>query len=276
MTQYRRILRALIAIALGVLTTLAIAVACGLFLQVPYGPPAFRPPALQRLFIADGRPWTIAEFQRPGLTACWWSELTRDYFSVRSTTPRPREEPSVLIRDLIAYDAANRDPNRPPTPNVDRPSHWGQFARGGIPPERATPPPLPSSSPYSIYPPRFIGADFGYGWPCTALWFQALGTLRGPLSVTDSVAGAFVVDGSPEVRGRPECRVIPYWPVWTGLLIDSALYAALWWLLLVSLARARRNLRRRRNHCERCNYDLRATPPDQPCPECGQPRAKPI
>ena len=62
---------------------------------------------------------------------------------------------------------------------------------------------------------------------------------------------------------------IPRRVLWPGLLADTTFFAALWWALLIAPGITRRALRRRRGQCPTCAYDLRATPPSNPCPECG-------
>jgi hypothetical protein len=50
---------------------------------------------------------------------------------------------------------------------------------------------------------------------------------------------------------------------------NTTLHAAALWALFLLPARLRQTLRKRKGHCPHCNYDLRATLPSQPCPECG-------
>lgn len=65
----------------------------------------------------------------------------------------------------------------------------------------------------------------------------------------------------------------PRWPAYlANTLIDGPILAAAILLstLLFRTLRARR--RRREGLCPNCAYDLHATPPNTPCPECGRPR----
>lgn len=64
-------------------------------------------------------------------------------------------------------------------------------------------------------------------------------------------------------------RVFPFLPLWPGLIANTLIFAAAWGGLFSLLRAARRALRRRRNLCPACAYDLRQTPPGSPCPECG-------
>lgn len=66
------------------------------------------------------------------------------------------------------------------------------------------------------------------------------------------------------------CLGVPHEPLWAGLVLNATLFTALWLPAPFALSGLRRHLRLRRNHCPHCNYDLRATPPASPCPECGR------
>ncbi len=271
--------RVALCLILGALTTFLVSAACGLFLRVPYGFPQYRPQRLTRTFIIADRPWVVHEIRRTGLTTCWWNELTRDYFTspppsdsgeIPPPSVPPQEDPAAVIRDFLARQSEHSNPNLPRPRVLDSPAHWGEFSSGRAPTRRTLPTLLPSSDPFARWPTNLTGADFGYGWPCIAFWYQTRGRIQGNASDIDSFAGALVIQGNPDVRGQPNCRVIPFWPVWRGLLIDIALYAVLWSLLLFGLPALRRAVRRRKGLCPHCAYDLRATPPNQPCPECGQ------
>lgn len=65
---------------------------------------------------------------------------------------------------------------------------------------------------------------------------------------------------------------LPYRPLWRGLLLNTGLYMVVWCVLLalgtVPFA-VRRAIRRRRNGCARCGYDLRGLVSGAACPECG-------
>lgn len=70
----------------------------------------------------------------------------------------------------------------------------------------------------------------------------------------------------------PRDRIIlPLCPIWRGLLADIAIFALAWSSLVATLRTTRSALRTRRGLCPHCAYDLRATAPHSPCPECGSP-----
>jgi len=73
----------------------------------------------------------------------------------------------------------------------------------------------------------------------------------------------------PRLRGR----VVPYHPIWSGVLINSALFGAMWLILVVAVYHGVRllfieTIRARRGRCVKCSYDLRGEF-EKGCPECG-------
>ncbi len=61
---------------------------------------------------------------------------------------------------------------------------------------------------------------------------------------------------------------LPLRPVWTGLLLNSALFSTCWALTLFSIPKIGRQIRRRRGRCPTCSYDLNHNLAPG-CPECG-------
>lgn len=118
------------------------------------------------------------------------------------------------------------------------------------------------------------------GWPMTVVWgWRAEG-----LSMEVAEAGYFMV---PSLRDAVEsfgssastsgtqpvtayARIeMPWMPYWFGLLVNSGVYGAAWWVLLVGRAVVRRAVRRGRGRCGACGYDLRGLTGPRVCPECG-------
>lgn len=117
------------------------------------------------------------------------------------------------------------------------------------------------------------GMEHATGWPVLAAWYclseeylPGRHKLEGGVDLKSGLdAGGFLSDAS-------SYRALPLHPIWPGLLIDTAFYAALWLLPLGALRTARRAYRRSRNHCPNCAYDLTGIGPSHSrltCPECG-------
>lgn len=119
------------------------------------------------------------------------------------------------------------------------------------------------------------------GWPAPALWSEfdfdrqvLIGSPRsGPYVTTSSGAVNVlrVVGHSDFARfsevGYP-CLALPFRPLWLGLGFNTALYAGLWAMLLLTSTVTQRVVRRRRGRCTACGYDLRGDY-TAGCPECG-------
>lgn len=103
------------------------------------------------------------------------------------------------------------------------------------------------------------------GWPFPCLW-------DGCVEDRDEsvVDGAGVVIGSRAVPANAmSTDRIPMRPLWDGLLLDTAIFAIPWFVLLYLLAGPRSirgAWRLARGQCPRCRYDVRA---QSRCPECG-------
>ncbi len=120
-------------------------------------------------------------------------------------------------------------------------------------------------------------ANYAYidatGWPMLALWCSyelerpAPGTLIARAQGAISLPGKIRSKGSWYGGGYPPS--LPLRPRWSGLLLNSLFYSAFVALPVFGIPAARRSLRRRAGRCQQCGYDLRATQPARPCPECG-------
>lgn len=120
--------------------------------------------------------------------------------------------------------------------------------------------------------------DDARGWPWLALYcefepvnpWSAVGeyTVEGGISLPISLVSTPRITGFDPFGGHnfADVRALPYRPIWPGFLFNTAIYAAAWLLILSFLPLIRRRLRLHRNHCPRCNYDLRGL---AGCPECG-------
>ena len=110
--------------------------------------------------------------------------------------------------------------------------------------------------------------NLAYGWPLVAVWYglQWIDIARTPSQY--EVWGALDL-GPADVSGTTLPRVLPYRPIWRGVLINTLFYAVLLWLLIPGPFVLRRLIRLKRGRCPKCGYDLRGQLPGAGCPECG-------
>ncbi len=114
------------------------------------------------------------------------------------------------------------------------------------------------------------------GWPLVCFYSEYLLTPN----FGHGTRGSFTMPGTRvrhygDLFGRNKSVELPYIPIWPNFAIDSAIYSAAWWLLLIAPLTIRSTLRRRRGRCPACGYNLSATPAPLPCPECGHTRNLP-
>lgn len=117
--------------------------------------------------------------------------------------------------------------------------------------------------------------ELAYGWP----WRSAHALLARDHFLPHSPTNPRAVSGIRLADRRlwtPKytlwlSRALPTVPIWPGLLAGSAAFASAWGASILGVGAMRRWSRRRRGCCVRCAYDLSATPPGAPCPECGTP-----
>lgn len=111
------------------------------------------------------------------------------------------------------------------------------------------------------------------GWPMLALWCEYK-----MLPAPSGQKAEFPVSGAVEIGLKPWAipgmaglgpprRVLPYRPIWTGIVLNSLIYAFAIWLLVVGPRALRRMSRRRRNLCPACAYPVGSSPV---CTECGR------
>jgi hypothetical protein len=96
------------------------------------------------------------------------------------------------------------------------------------------------------------------GWPVRSFWWSEEVRSR-----DEPVRGFFLIR-----LGRSE-HPFAYQPIWRGLLINTAFYGGIIWLLWFDPGMIRRGVRRQRGLCVRCGYDLRGGSAGGACPECG-------
>ncbi len=131
-----------------------------------------------------------------------------------------------------------------PTVNQDR--SWGRL------------PKVLGSSNYGTVP---AGGQDARGWPFLALWCH----LDEAAPSGHTVRGGITLSSASVTTGA--ARVLPWLPIWRGLILNMLIYAAAWLVVILVYRRLRAAVRRRRGRCPRCNYDRRKSA--GPCPECG-------
>ncbi len=107
------------------------------------------------------------------------------------------------------------------------------------------------------------GGQDARGWPFLALWCE----------VDEGVPSGYTTRGgialSPASSTIGAARILPYFPIWRGLVYDTLIYAAAWLAAIISFRRVRAIVRARSGLCPRCAYDRHGGPAG-PCPECGR------
>lgn len=65
-------------------------------------------------------------------------------------------------------------------------------------------------------------------------------------------------------------HLLPTFPLWPGLLANTAFYGGAWAVLIFTPLFVRRWLRARRGGCAGCGYSREGLKAEAPCPECGR------
>ncbi len=262
----RRVVVTLLMCAfLGALTTLATALAAAVFVRID------RAPANIALDGDHVKPFLIG-LERPGASRVVWFAKERVYSSY-TDRPTPANASSVGV------------------------ACWS-FASGrrGDPATTTEPMKLPERLAEVIEPEPHVawgGALDRRGFPFLAFEGLIVGAyLDDPRLETDPDSGlpkifrsehafsAREIDrlldqvgidapGPPDRQNLMTERVVPYRPLWGGLVANTLIYGSIWWVLLFGVASTRRALRRRHGRCGSCGYRLS---PDlgERCPECGR------
>ena len=173
---------------------------------------------------------------RPLSSAEWWSvSRTETFGGVRYTS-------TVMVR-AIQYKETETDFMLPQWVDLPTPETLG-------PPFR--------NEHYEIVEAR--------GWPWPALLYRFSGFGRAQVR-SGEVAGGFALEPwSTAAWYSP--RVLPFTPIWPGLLGNIAVLSLAWLIVLTGFSEGRRAWRRSQSRCAECGYLLVGYKHER-CPECG-------
>lgn len=251
--------RAALSLVLGLGTSVAVAWAIAAWAPLP-----MQPPMMGGSFMHWDRVWHAVVRRSTGREIINWGWATSDYITAplhpnasdAETTQyetRIKQMTSQQILDELRENTLQVLAQRPGYVMHDQPASWGTFSSASLPAE-----------------PMQMGADWSFGWPKRSLWFQ----VRARRSL-NTVSGD-VIEGGRVIAGMPSAvlhnfRALPLWPLWNGLIVNTLIYASIWFALLSVPAIMQRRLRIRRGRCPKCGYVLH---PDahRGCPECGHDR----
>lgn len=112
-----------------------------------------------------------------------------------------------------------------------------------------------------------------FGWPCLAMWCEGQRSTTTPGgsrlmnpqgAIMFRIPRAFHWTTSKPYR----IRNIPLRPIWRGTIVNSMVFATVFWGALFAWRDARRLIRQRRGLCAFCGYPRGAA---ERCTECGRP-----
>ena len=149
---------------------------------------------------------------------------------------------------------------------------WGNLIGEG---DREDPLSVPSQTMFAM-PPTFRGdqgTEHWVGWPALA-WqvrWRRHPSYYGEYGGADLQGGLFLGGLRNTNPWTPTTQVLPFQARWPGALLDVSFWWMVWLtvgVLFAALGIARRWIRRKRNQCASCGYDLRGQESSK-CSECG-------
>jgi hypothetical protein len=233
--------RVLLHLTLGFLTTAAVVIALSHLIPIQKAPP--------RVAI-DGdhlQPWLI-QLSFPGARRTIWFEKGRIY---NHAGVGPQGGSSAAVSCWSFATSTRNDP---------------RLVRGEIevPPEVQEP---TQSNPQVAWG----GCLDERGWPFPAAKAGVLGIMDPKAPAIYRIDWGVQLKSDTTTNSRnslADVRVVPWRPIWTGLLLNTAIFSAAWWALLLVPRTIIARRRSRRGVCPKCGYDL-AGLATAVCPECG-------
>lgn len=112
------------------------------------------------------------------------------------------------------------------------------------------------------------------GWPFPCFWCEFTMETDAAFQISAKAHGAIQIPSIRQSKGRwsgTYPAVLPWRPLWAGLIADAVFYSALWAcppLAFMAMGALRRARRTNRGQCPGCGYPLAGVQPAR-CPECG-------
>lgn len=116
------------------------------------------------------------------------------------------------------------------------------------------------------------------GWPLPCVWCGFTMETDPAFRISAAAHGAIEIPSIRQSKGLwsgTYPAVLPWRPLWAGLLVDAVFYGAIWAcsaLTVMFIAAGGRAHRIRRGQCAKCGYPLAGVSAPK-CPECGLERA---
>lgn len=114
-----------------------------------------------------------------------------------------------------------------------------------------------------------------YGWPALAMksrvqfYFEERGIASGwDLPKSELAQRGFPTTRLPNWMGASTNDRLPIMPVFPAFLVNTLIFAAAWFVMLLAFGASKRARRQRRGLCPTCRYNLRGDFRSG-CPECG-------
>lgn len=119
-----------------------------------------------------------------------------------------------------------------------------------------------------------------FGWPRPVLYWLwdwrteslqggAVATIADPAAALPGAPARVGITGWNARPLKVPDYALPWKIIWSGLLIDLALFCAVIFGTALAWRTVRARRRRRAGRCVRCGYDVRGLAPGVVCPECG-------